>query len=77
MLKFTAKFVLHQHLFCLGVVPEFLLKEPEYLLKGVPYREEDIYQLDQFHIHFGRHLREGSEHRIGWRAASGEVIWQS
>lgn len=44
-----------------------------YLLRGVPHHKEDTYQLAQFHFHFGRNDREGSEHTLDWEESSGEV----
>ena len=56
-----------------GYVAQFEPEEGVFRLKGVPTLESDTFELAQFHYHFGRNVREGSEHRLNGRKTSGEV----
>ena len=49
------------------------MTESGYQLTGVPYHEQDIFELQSFHFHFGRFNGEGSEHTIDGNPYSGEV----
>ena len=44
-----------------------------YKLTGVPHHEADVYELAQFHFHYGPSDLEGSEHFVDGRPYPGEV----
>ena len=49
------------------------MTESGYQLTGVPYHEQDVFELQSFHFHFGRFNGEGFEHTIDGNPYSGEV----
>ena len=58
-----------------GHSPSFKVEDDHsYLLSGVPYHQRDVYELYEWHMHFGSRDDHGSEHTIDGQYYAGEVI---
>jgi len=57
-----------------GHAPTFTLNDMGTQISGLPKFPTEVFELYNFHFHFGHNQHDGSEHSVDGRKYAGEVV---